>query len=1134
MKENDKINAEFRILYTMSEKKIEIQQQIKMLQEALNDEKKTRKKAKKITLIKSEEKPIFNARELIEEYKKIQMIVDTASVLISEINIKGYFTYANPLFLKTIGYSMEELKKIHSSKFIKESHLAKVYAFYKNLFDNKIPEGINEIPVVTKEGEIVWVEQNVKFNFKPNGYLQNIITVGRNITKQKIAEIALKKSNENKVIIEKELVKKQEKFKLIVENVSVLIYESNYQGYFTYANPSIVKMTGYSLEELKKMHYLELIEENHKDKLLAFYQNQITQKRSNAYIEHPIVSKKGKIHWIGQNVNFIFKSNGQIKNVITIGREITKQKIAEVALKKSKENKAIIEKELIKEQEKLQMIVKTASALISESDGKGYFNYVNPEGIKLTGYSLEELKKMNFLDLVEESYKGKALVFFKNILEQKKSKNYIEFPVHTKEGSIVWLGQNLTYSFNSDGSLQSVITVGRDITKQKLAEIALKKSEENKSLFQKKLIEEQIKYKLIVDNASVLISESDYKGDFSYVNPAAIKKLGYSFEEITTMNFMDFVEHSHKKRVQVFYKNQITQRIKDSYIELLALTKKGEEIWFGQNVQFVFNSKRQVEKIITIGIDITSEKKQAELIQQQKKQLDIIVDNSTFGIALVKQNKIMKCNGAFHKLLGYTENEMTELTIDKVSHPEDVKEYESMITKMESGKGDNYTSQRRFIQKDGMIVWTKTKVEAVRSVNGNLSYHLVFIEDITKEREDTLKEKVINDIAKAILGKINTYDIAWEIVNRIANYLGSSDCVIYLYQSKTNSLEQIAAYGKKVNQKQVINKLSLQVGTGIVGHVAKTRKAEIIKDTSKDKRYIVDDNNRFSEIVVPIISKGKIIGVIDSEHNDRNYFTPKHLETLSEIAKIVSNELENAMIRDLKNKAEEENIILLNELEKSNIELQEYAHVVSHDLKSPLRSLDALINWIKEDNYDKFDAQSMKNFNLIELTLENMEQLISDVLNYSSVVSDTSNQESVDLNQIVKSIIEDFQSSSNASIKIQNHLPVLKGEKTRLKQLFQNLISNAVKFSDKKKGVVLIDYLNNKTHHKFSVNDNGIGIQKKYFDKIFELFNSLNKTKGSTGIGLSIVKKIVKFHNGDIWLESEIGIGTTFHFTIKK
>ena len=100
--------------------------------------------------------------------------------------------------------------------------------------------------------------------------------------------------------------------------------------------------------------------------------------------------------------------------------------------------------------------------------------------------------------------------------------------------------------------------------------------------------------------------------------------------------------------------------------------------------------------------------------------------------------------------------------------------------------------------------------------------------------------------------------------------------------------------------------------------------------------------------------------------------------------------------------------------------------------------------------------------------------------------------------------------------------------------MFQNLISNAIIHNDKPEGFVNISYNNNKTHHKFSIEDNGIGIEKKYFDKIFEMFQSLHVSKESTGVGLSIVKKIINLYNGDIWIESELDKGTTFHFTIKK
>lgn len=225
---------------------------------------------------------------------------------------------------------------------------------------------------------------------------------------------------------------------------------------------------------------------------------------------------------------------------------------------------------------------------------------------------------------------------------------------------------------------------------------------------------------------------------------------------------------------------------------------------------------------------------------------------------------------------------------------------------------------------------------------------------------------------------------------------------------------------------------------------------------------------------------------------------------------------------------------LLEKLEKSNNELQEYAHIVSHDLKSPLRSIDALVNWIKEDNQDKLDETSLQNFDLIETTLEKMEQLISDVLIYSSISDETLEKQIVDLDALVTDLKTILFVPEHVSISVLNTLPKIEGEKVKLQQLFQNLISNAVKFIDKKVGLVEVDVKDNGTNYQFSIKDNGIGIEEKFHNKIFKIFHSLNKSKDSTGIGLSIVKKIVDLHEGDIWLESKPNIGTTFFFTLKK
>ena len=399
-----------------------------------------------------------------------------------------------------------------------------------------------------------------------------------------------------------------------------------------------------------------------------------------------------------------------------------------------------------------------------------------------------------------------------------------------------------------------------------------------------------------------------------------------------------------------------------------------------------------------------------------------------------------------------------------------------------------------------------------------------------------LKESnfVINNIAKSILGKTNYYDIAWEILINIANYLDTEDCVIYLINEETNSMEQIAAYGSKVKDKEILNPLVIPIGEGIVGSVAKSGIPELIHDTSKDSRYIKDIEYNYSEITVPIVVEGHIIGIIDSEHPEKYFFNEGQLVTLINISRVIAMQLNNAISLEKRKEAEGNYIKINKELAKKNEALEEYAHIVSHDLKSPLRSISALLSWIKEDNEELINDSSKVYFDNIDKSLEHMENLISDVLIYSSISFEQIKFTSIDIKKLLNEIVDYIFVPEHVTIEIGAMPPKIKADYTQFKQLFQNLITNAVKFIDKEKGKVKILYESDEFFYKFSISDNGIGIDEKYHDKIFDVFQSLTKDSKSSGIGLSIVKKIINLYGGKIWVESKLGEGTTFYFTIKK
>ncbi|MDX6746019.1 ATP-binding protein [Polaribacter sp. PL03] len=225
---------------------------------------------------------------------------------------------------------------------------------------------------------------------------------------------------------------------------------------------------------------------------------------------------------------------------------------------------------------------------------------------------------------------------------------------------------------------------------------------------------------------------------------------------------------------------------------------------------------------------------------------------------------------------------------------------------------------------------------------------------------------------------------------------------------------------------------------------------------------------------------------------------------------------------------------LLRNLERQNQELNDYAHMVSHDLKSPLQSIEALTAWVLEDYSGVLDATGTENLQLIRENVEKMDTLVKGILQYSTIGKNEKDFYDVNLDSLVKEILNNREDAANISFIFPEKLPTIKGDRFRLEQLFLHLIENAIKFNDKKEIIVEIGFKEENDFWKFYIKDNGKGIENKYFDKIFVAFQKLANDYKSTGIGLSIVKKIIEVYKGEISLESEPKVGTTFYFSIKK
>jgi signal transduction histidine kinase len=235
-------------------------------------------------------------------------------------------------------------------------------------------------------------------------------------------------------------------------------------------------------------------------------------------------------------------------------------------------------------------------------------------------------------------------------------------------------------------------------------------------------------------------------------------------------------------------------------------------------------------------------------------------------------------------------------------------------------------------------------------------------------------------------------------------------------------------------------------------------------------------------------------------------------------------------------KPDEKQAELMEHLENARREFKDFAYIVSHDLKAPLRGIKTLAGWLSADYADKFDENGKQQMKLLLSRVDRVNNLIDGVLEYSRIGRVTEKPVRIDLNKLISEIIARIAPPENITIKIENELPAIECEPTRITQVFQNLLSNAVKYMNKPQGLIKVGCVEENGFWKFSVADNGPGIEEKHFERIFQMFQTLAPRDEieSTGVGLTIAKKIVELYGGRIWVESKVGEGSTFFFTLPK
>ncbi|SIQ41812.1 PAS domain-containing sensor histidine kinase [Maribacter ulvicola] len=520
--------------------------------------------------------------------------------------------------------------------------------------------------------------------------------------------------------------------------------------------------------------------------------------------------------------------------------------------------------------------------------------------------------------------------------------------------------------------------------------------------------------------------------------------------------------------------------------------RDGVEKWVEINASLIFNKDKQPIAAQGIVRDITQEMEITELLSEQKKQLDIIVNTSPLGIVLSDTEKIIKVNHAMTNLLGYSSQELITMNIAEITATDNVEESKRLMQRIYDGEVDEFTVSKKYINKSGETLYLKVSLNAVKNTRNETRFVLGMLEDITKQHEAEVKLKAEREKYSDIIANMNLGLLE----------VDEKDNILLANQSfcDMSGFEEHELIGKnatdffKVENKNVIKaELKLEAGGK-----SNSFEVEVLNKSGDKKHWLISGAPRYNEA-------GEVVGSVGV-----------HLD--------VTNQKELELQKEQ----------LVKDLENSNQGLQEYAHIVSHDLKSPLRSISALATWLNEDYKDVLDEGGKQNLELMQEKVASMDKLIHGILEYSTANSSVLDDSKVDLNVVIADIGETIYIPDHVKLVIPEPLPTILADRIKVHQVFQNIIGNAVVHIEREIGLVEVLYKDDGEFWQFTISDNGVGIPEEYHKKIFDIFQSIGNNERSTGIGLSIVKKIIDRYQGNVWVDSVVGEGTQFHFTIKK
>ncbi len=632
-------------------------------------------------------------------------------------------------------------------------------------------------------------------------------------------------------------------------------------------------------------------------------------------------------------------------------------------------------------------------------------------------------------------------------------------------------------------------------------------------------------YEQLMDALPQMMWVANADGAINYLNHAWTETLGVAIADSLGWQLFDRI-HPDDRAIAFRQWQQSINTEQTFELELRFRQVDGAHRRFVVKGRPILDAANAVEKWVGICTPASQARRVETELEQERELQTVITRNMAEGICLVRlsDNVIVYANPKFEQLFGYEPGELNGQPVAILNYAADLPAAEAVaheiLQQVEQNGEATYTVHN--IRKDGTLFWC----EATTSIFDHPDYGTVVVavqQDVTDRllAEQELREKERRFRA---------------IFDQTFQFVGLLEPDGKLIEANQTALDFIGA-----SADQVIGKMFWDCPWWQGSHNAQIQLRDAIARAAAGEfiRYEVELSGADGKIatydfsIKPLRDEtGQIVLLIPE---GRDITQRKQAE-----AKIyqLNAELEDRVARRTSQLAQL-NMTLAHTaalLEERNRELDQFAHIASHDLKAPLRAISNLAEWIEADLQGQLPAENQLQMRLLRSRVLRMEALISGLLDYSRVGRTQAAIASVSVRALLEDVIDSLDPPASFAIALAPDLPTLPARQLMLRQVFANLISNAIKHHDRLDGCITITACDRAAFYEFAITDDGPGIAAEYHDRIFVIFQTLTArdSKENTGVGLSIVKKIVEAEGGQIRVESEVGQGTTFRFTWLK